>query len=101
MELLQGLNIMMGRAQKPTTIQCPDPASFAEQLNTFYTRFNRTDPVGDWTPNNISYAPRSNQCVGTKGCVHGLQATPEESSWTGQTQAPRRLRGVCRLEVAA
>ena len=47
----------MSRAKKPTKIQCPDPTSFTEQLNTFYTRFNRTDPMGDWSPNNTSHAP--------------------------------------------
>lgn len=56
-EAWQSLNTMMGRAQKPAQIQCPDPTSFAELLNTFYARFNRTDPVEEWTPTNTSYAP--------------------------------------------
>lgn len=43
----QGLNTMVGRAQKPVQIQCPAPTCLA--------RFNRTDPVEDWTPANASY----------------------------------------------
>ncbi|CAL8392189.1 unnamed protein product [Arctogadus glacialis] len=35
---------MMGRAQKPALIQCSDPATFAEQLNTYYSRFNMPHP---------------------------------------------------------
>ncbi|KAJ8402765.1 hypothetical protein AAFF_G00364370 [Aldrovandia affinis] len=34
-EAWQGFNTMMGRAQKPTQIQCSDHASFAEQFNFF------------------------------------------------------------------
>ncbi|KAJ8411522.1 hypothetical protein AAFF_G00163300 [Aldrovandia affinis] len=46
-EAWQGLNTMMGRAQKPAQIKCSDPASFAEQFNFFYARFNRTDRQDD------------------------------------------------------
>ena len=48
-EAWQGLNTMMGRAQKPAIIQCSDPATFAEQLNTYYSRFNMPHPQNDWT----------------------------------------------------
>ncbi|KAJ8349052.1 hypothetical protein SKAU_G00276410 [Synaphobranchus kaupii] len=33
--------------QSPET--SPDPATFAEQLNVFYSRFNRSAPQNDWT----------------------------------------------------
>ncbi|CAL8236604.1 unnamed protein product [Arctogadus glacialis] len=39
----------MGRAQKPALIQCTDPATFAEQLNTYYSRFDMPHPQNDWT----------------------------------------------------
>ncbi|XP_055498465.1 uncharacterized protein LOC129701356 [Leucoraja erinacea] len=48
-EAWQGLNSMMGRAQKPALFQCSDPATFAEQLNIYYSRFDRTPPQNDWT----------------------------------------------------
>ena len=56
-EAWQGLNTMIGRAQRPAQIQFPDPASFAKQMDTFYARLDRTDPVGDWIPTNTSYTP--------------------------------------------
>lgn len=48
-EAWQGLNTMMGRAQNPALIQCSDPATFAEQLNIYYSRFDMPHPQNDWT----------------------------------------------------
>lgn len=39
-EACQGLNIMVGRASKPAVVGCPEPASLAEQPNSFFIRFN-------------------------------------------------------------
>lgn len=39
-EAWQGLNAMMGREQRPAHVKCTDPTSFAEQLNSFYSRFD-------------------------------------------------------------
>jgi len=47
-EAWQGLNTMMGRAQKPAQIQCSDPATFAEQLNIYYSIFNKSSHHNDW-----------------------------------------------------
>ena len=49
--------IVVGRAQKPFQIQCSGPASFPEQLYTWYARFNGTNPVEDRTLTNTSYVP--------------------------------------------
>lgn len=46
----QGLNTMMGRNQKQHSIQCPDSASFATELNQFYARFNDDHLNELWTP---------------------------------------------------
>lgn len=40
-EAWQGLNIMMGCATKPTATGCTDPASFAEELNIFFSWCNQ------------------------------------------------------------
>lgn len=49
-EAWQGLNMMMGRATKPALVDCPDSASLAEQLNTFFTRFNCNISPITWSP---------------------------------------------------
>ncbi len=49
-EAWQGLNIMMGRATKPVMAAWTEPTSLAEQLNTFFTRFNSTISPITWTP---------------------------------------------------
>ena len=38
-----GLNAMMGRQQKHQKIQCDNPISFANELNSFYARFDVKD----------------------------------------------------------
>jgi len=43
----QGLNTMMGRTSKSAVINCKDPASFAEWLNNFFSRF---DNCSSWNP---------------------------------------------------
>ncbi|KAK7909723.1 hypothetical protein WMY93_014407 [Mugilogobius chulae] len=49
-EAWKGLNNMMGRTTKPATLDCPDPAPLAEQLNNHFTRFNNTSQSVTWTP---------------------------------------------------
>ena len=56
----KSLNTMMGRTQDAAKIQCPDPVAFAEELNTFYARFNSTDSVEDGVTYNY---PSESICV--------------------------------------
>ena len=66
--------------------------------STFYTRFNRTDPIEDWTLTKISYAPA---LISVEVChFHPFHAIPKESSWTGRAQGSptervRRSAGPC------
>lgn len=53
-EAWQGLNTMMGRSTKPEKADCPDPASFAEQLNVLFTRFKNNSITPAWTPETHS-----------------------------------------------
>lgn len=48
-EAWQGLNIMVGRAPKPPVVGCSDPTSFAEQLNSFFPKFNSGSTPITWT----------------------------------------------------
>ena len=52
----QGLNIMMGRTVKSAQIQRPDSATFAEQLNTYYGRFNKPSARKDWPLTNTTHS---------------------------------------------
>lgn len=51
----QNLNMMM--AQASTRVQCSDPASFVEQLNAFYDRFNMNNFGVDWDQTDLSNDP--------------------------------------------
>lgn len=53
-EAWQRVNTLIRRTQRPAERRHPNPASSAEELNTFYARFNMSDAV-DWTPANTSY----------------------------------------------
>ena len=48
-EAWQGLNIMMGRAPKPTGAACSDP-TLAEKLNIFFAHFNGGSTTTTWSP---------------------------------------------------
>lgn len=56
----QGLNTMIGRTPKPAMINCHDPASFAEQLNNFFSRFDNCSTSANWNPHSPSL---SNQAL--------------------------------------
>lgn len=45
---------MMGRPTKPAVVNCSDPTSFAEQLNSFFTRFNNNSTPSNWTCPTLS-----------------------------------------------
>ena len=87
-EAWQGLNTMMGREQRPAHIKCTDPTSFAEQLNTFYSRFdNSQHPLGDKTPSTPSPSYTSVTIEKNK-VVHFLsRVNPQKSS------GPDKLHG--------
>ena len=53
----KSLNTMMGRNKNTAAVQCPDPVAFAEELNTFYARFNNTDPEEEMV--TLLYPPES------------------------------------------
>ena len=59
-EAWQGLNIMMDRVAKPVVASRPDPAPFAEQLNTFFARFNNNSPSDFDCSTTISPHPAIN-----------------------------------------
>lgn len=40
----------MGRTSKTAAINCQDPASFAEQLNNFFSRFDKGSTPASWNP---------------------------------------------------
>lgn len=56
-EAWQGPNTMMGRAQKPSLIQCSDSATFTEQLNIYYSRFNKSSHQKNWNLTSTSCQP--------------------------------------------
>ena len=77
----KSLNTMMGRTQDAAKIQCPDPVAFAEELNTFYARFNSTDSVEDGVTYNY---PSESICVEEKRVVSiltssSLQKHPDQT----------------------
>lgn len=45
--------MMMGKTKVSTRVHSPDPASFVEQPNTFYARFDLTNPGNDWDDNKV------------------------------------------------
>lgn len=53
-EAWQGLNTMMGQSTKPAVVNCSDPTSFAEQLYSFFTRFNNNSTPSNWTCPTLS-----------------------------------------------
>lgn len=53
----QNLNMMMGKAQVSARMQCQDPNSFVEPLNTFYARFNVSRVAEVWDQTTDSNAP--------------------------------------------
>lgn len=62
-EVWQGLNIMMGHATKPFSTGCTDPASFAEELNIIFNRFNQNK-----TSENFSFSCHINdQAISVDG----------------------------------
>jgi len=52
----QNLNMMMRKPKALAQVHCPDPASFIEQLNTFYARFNVANPGKNWKQFDTSSA---------------------------------------------
>lgn len=56
-EAWQGLNIMMSRASKSARPNCSSQASFTEELNLFFTRFNRHSTPHTWAPSTSSSDP--------------------------------------------
>ncbi len=83
----QGLNIMMSRASKSAVVACSDPASLAEQLNCFFTRFNNNSTPITWTPETLSsplQAPTIDEQLVTS-ILH--RVNPDK------TAGPDRLRG--------
>lgn len=50
-EAWQGLNTMMGRATKAAVAGCIDSALFAEELNTFFSRYNQNKASGSFNFN--------------------------------------------------
>ncbi len=55
----QNLNMMMGKAQASSRVQCPDPAFFAEQLNVFFNaRFNIIHSGVNWDQTGLSNASK-------------------------------------------
>ena len=88
----KSLNTMMGRTQDAAKIQCPDPVAFAEELNTFYARFNSNVSVEDGVTYNY---PSESICVEEKRVVSiftRLQST--------KTPRPDRLKGRILKECA-
>ena len=82
---------MMGRAQKPALIQCSDPATFAEQLNTYYSRFNMPHPQNDWTlTSNSSLTVDKGKVTSMLGRINPHKASD-----------PDRLRGKVLRECSA
>lgn len=94
----------MDRPYRPAKIQCPDPASFAVQLNTFDTygrRFNRTDLLGGLghiparpTP---AMLPHCTNLCGSSRRSHPsspMEATPQEMPETGRGFNGPRTDGV-------
>ncbi len=94
-EAWQGLNAMMGREQRPAHIKCTDPTSFAEQLNTFYSRFDSVHPLRTETPSTLSPSHTSITVEKNK-MVHFLsKVNPRKSS------GPDNLHGRILKECAS
>lgn len=88
----QGLNTMMGRKPKPEVVDCPDPASLAEQLNNLFTRFNSNSTTCTWTPetHHTSLQPIivSEQLVTSSSAQRGAhQAVPAPLGLRHSTRA--------------
>lgn len=53
-EAWQGLNSMLGQKAKIANLDCSDPASLADELNTHFTCFNNTSIKPTWNTDTYS-----------------------------------------------
>lgn len=83
----QGLNTMMGRKPKPEVVDCPDPASLAEQLNNLFTRFNSNSTTCTWTPE--THSPSLQPIIVSEQLVTSILRRVNPNKAAG----PDRLRG--------